>query len=122
MYSKVFEGEKIRIRNDHMAKLLERFNRNNFKAGVSNRIVVNHTPCALCVSCKDKMYKLDCSGCPLDVFVGNHSLGCVYIINQLIPNRRIHIYWHVAYLPSNERDALGDLEAITDFLKSFKKE
>lgn len=131
MYSKIFESKKIRIRNDHYKKLLERFDKNNFKretvetCGILYTILENNVPCALC----DAFFKnmSDCSTCPLAVLVDAcDDNGCAYIMRRLLPPVRMqHLLIcrnRVAYLPAYAIEALKELEAIFNFLKSFKKE
>lgn len=129
MYSKVFQGKKIRIGNDHYKKLLKRFDINSFKrettrsCSMTCTLIKNSVPCALC----DTFFKgnpgaYNCSSCPFTVF----AYGCAYVLNQLLPSPRLrHLLIHqsyITYLPIYSAAAIKELAAVFNFLRSFEKE
>ena len=133
MYSKIFESKKIRIEDEDWKKLLKRFDVDEFEMSFNKECYVNETECALCA----KYNKRDnrCSGCPFTPFkqVDTEYMyakhGCSVVMHKLLhmmhsehyssiftPIRRVHYYAETSNV------ALEELKAITDFLKSFKKE
>lgn len=131
MYSKMFEGKKIRISSRHRKLLLKRFDANNFVRvdGVVGKIEqqrLNRTPCVLCESfyTENKFgYGGDCGNCPFEVFRRHDFVGCARAMYILIPNRAISMCRSsIKYSAYDGAQPLEDLKKITDFLKSFKKE
>lgn len=133
MYSKIFEGKKIRIEDEDWKKLLKRFDINEFKLSPDKTRYINTTECALCA--KYNKGGNECSKCPFILFRCTDTAntramhGCSVVMNKLLymlhqnyyryiftPIDRVHYYLSAGSTASKE------LKAITDFLKSFKKE
>lgn len=136
MYTKTFESKRIRIRNDHYRKLLKRFDINSFvretrrSCSVSYTVIRNDVSCALCDAFfnnfNDEVIAHRCFGCSFDTFKSHGCTGCAYVLNQLLPPSRLrHLIIdqnYVAYSPMYTTNAINELAAVYDFLKSFKKE
>lgn len=137
MYSKMFEGKKIRINNRHRKLLLKRFDSNKFELRTvrdhSNdsmpSLMRNGERCALCKSYfKGRRLVPHCGKCPLRKFETEdsnqgHRLGCSYILDRLVPAGYVTMNTgSVAYWCKDSNPALKELKVITDFLNSFEKE
>ena len=134
MYSKIFDGRKIKISNRHHKLLLRRFDSNRFGPRTvcnssESALMRNGEPCSLCKSYfKGKRLVPHCGECPLRMFETEdsshgHYSGCSYILDQLMPTRCIGIdAGGVLYWCRDSDMALRELKVLTDFLKSFKKE
>jgi hypothetical protein len=134
MYSKVFKGKKIRIRNTDWKKLLKRFDVNEFKASSNKRHYVNKVECALCA--RHNEGNIYCFGCPFAIFSRSKSTdvcarhGCSVAMDKLLDVLPSSKYQRVIFTQVSEvfyhvgdtLVALEELKIITDFLKSFKKE
>lgn len=133
MYVKTFESKKIRIEDEDWKKLLKRFDINEFKVSPNKECYLNEIECALCA----KYNKGDnhCFGCPFEPFkrVATTNVyarhGCSVVTDELLcmahskRYRALFVPIHrVYYYASVSSAALEELKAITDFLKSFKKE
>jgi len=127
MYSTVFQGEKVRIKDDHLEQLLERFDYRKFSFNDSpfypwGPKMQNNTPCILCKSFDP--HHRGCSECPLAKFRNSQCPGCIVIIIALVSNSTpLHTFiGSIVYSVSDKARAVKDLKTITKFLKSFKKE
>ena len=127
MYSTIFQGKKIRIEDDHLEQLLERFDHQKFRSSYNTYHhslprMRNNVPCILCKS----FYPHDrwCVGCPLSKFKSSAYPGCIVVMTALVSNNSpLHAFiGSVVYPIPSRAQAVKDLKTITKFLKSFKKE
>jgi len=128
VYKKVFESKTIHMTNKHYKELLRRFDKRNFVEKLSLHqppTMVNNVPCALCKSFfkRDSEGEDSCGECPIATFGSRYYFGCTHIMSKLsITNSICTSIGNVTYKCADKRDAISNLETMTNFMKSFTKE
>jgi len=114
-----YKGTRTYITENDWHNLLNRFNAINAHQNNDGYFIIG-IPCNLC----EKYYSRDdgCIKCPLNVFEGQNTSGCIRLMHNLMPEKifyicRRSIGWHV----DEDEEVRHQLDKFFDYLKSLPR-